>query len=59
MNAAKTREDLRVAEVTKLDLRIEEGKILYRARVSLSFKVHSLVKYAESFAAKLYTEEVD
>ncbi|MFL6661248.1 MAG: dodecin domain-containing protein [Rhizobacter sp.] len=31
--------DLRVAEVSKLDLKIEDGKVVaYRARVSLSFK---------------------
>jgi flavin-binding protein dodecin len=31
--------DLRVAEITKLDMRVEEGKVVaYRARVSLSFK---------------------
>jgi len=37
--ASKTLRDLRVAEITKLDMRIEDGKITaYRARVSLSFK---------------------
>ncbi len=37
--AAASLRDLRVAEITKLDLRIEEGKVVaYRARVSLSFK---------------------
>jgi hypothetical protein len=37
--AAKTLRDLRIAEVTKLDLKIENGKVIaYRARVSLSFK---------------------
>ncbi len=31
--------DLRVAEVTKLDVAIEDGKIIrYRARLNLSFK---------------------
>jgi flavin-binding protein dodecin len=34
--------DLRIAEVEKLDMKIEEGKgTLYRARVKLSFKVLS------------------
>ncbi|TKB08438.1 dodecin family protein [Desulforhopalus sp. IMCC35007] len=34
--------DLRIAEVEKLDLKIEDGKgTLYRARVKLSFKVLS------------------
>lgn len=37
--AAKSLRDLRIAEVTKLDCRVEEGKVIaYRARVSLSFK---------------------
>jgi flavin-binding protein dodecin len=37
--AAKSLRDLRVAEVTKLDMKIESGKVVaYRARVSLSFK---------------------
>jgi flavin-binding protein dodecin len=37
--AGKSLRDLRIAEVTKLDLRIENGKVIaYRARVSLSFK---------------------
>jgi hypothetical protein len=39
--ASKSLKDLRVAEVTKLDMKIEEGKVIaYRARVSLSFKYH-------------------
>jgi flavin-binding protein dodecin len=37
--AARSLRDLRVAEVTKTDLVIEDGKVVaYRARVSLSFK---------------------
>lgn len=37
--AAKTLRDLRVGEVSKLDLTIEDGNVsLYRARVSISFK---------------------
>ena len=37
--AGKTLRDLRIAEVTKLDCRVEKGKVVeYRARVSLSFK---------------------
>ena len=37
--AAKSLRDLRIGEVTKLDVRIEKGKVVaYRARVSLSFK---------------------
>jgi dodecin len=37
--AAKTLRDLRIAEVSKLDLKVEDGKVVaYRARVQLSFK---------------------
>ena len=37
--AAKSLRDLRVAEVIKLDMKIEDGKVAaFRARVSLSFK---------------------
>jgi flavin-binding protein dodecin len=37
--AAKSLRDLRVAEVGKLDMKIENGKVVaFRARVSLSFK---------------------
>jgi hypothetical protein len=38
--AGKTLDDLRVAEVTRLDLTIENGKVSsYRARLNVSFKV--------------------
>ncbi len=37
--ASKSLRDLRIAEITKLDVRIEDGKVSqFRARVSLSFK---------------------
>ncbi len=37
--AAKSLRDLRIAEICKLDMKIENGKVTaYRARVSLSFK---------------------
>ena len=40
--AARNLKDLRIAEVTKLDMKIEDGKVAsYRARVSVSFKYHS------------------
>jgi flavin-binding protein dodecin len=40
--AAKTLRDLRIAEITKFDMKIEDGKIAsYRARVKLSFKYES------------------
>lgn len=39
--AAKSLHDLRIAEVVKLDLQIEENKVVtYRARVNISFKYH-------------------
>jgi flavin-binding protein dodecin len=38
--ASKSLDDLRVAEVTKLDMQIEEGKVAaYRARITVSFKL--------------------
>ena len=38
-SAAKTLEELRIAEVAKLDMKVEDGKVVaYRARVHLSFK---------------------
>ena len=37
--ASRSLRDLRVAEVEKLDMKVENGKVVaYRARVSLSFK---------------------
>jgi flavin-binding protein dodecin len=37
--AAGTLRDLRVAEVTKMDMKVEDGKVAaFRTRVSLSFK---------------------
>jgi len=37
--AAKSLRDLRIAEIGKLDMKVEDGKVVaYRARVSLSFK---------------------
>jgi dodecin len=37
--ASQTLRDLRIAEVIKLDLQIEEGRVrAYRARVQVSFK---------------------
>ena len=39
--AGKTLKDLRIAEITKLDVTIEDGKIAaYRARLNVSFKYH-------------------
>lgn len=37
--AGESLKDLRIAEVTKLDMTIENGKVVaYRARVNVSFK---------------------
>jgi len=37
--AGKSLQDLRIAEVEKLDMKIEEGKVVaYRANVRVSFK---------------------
>lgn len=36
--AGKTLQEIRVGEVTKLDIKVEDGKILYRTRLNLSFK---------------------
>jgi len=37
--ASKSLKDLRIAEIGKLDMRVENGKVVaYRAKVSLSFK---------------------
>ncbi len=39
--ASKSLEDLRVAEIVKLDMSIDQNKVIaYRARVNLSFKYH-------------------
>jgi flavin-binding protein dodecin len=39
--AAKSLRDLRVAEVSELDLTIDDGKVAtYRAKVKVSFKYH-------------------
>ena len=40
--AASTLRDLRVAEIVKLDMKVEDGKVqAFRARVMLSFKYES------------------
>jgi len=37
--ASKSLRELRIAEVSELDMRLEDGKVVaYRARVKLSFK---------------------
>lgn len=40
--AMKSLRDVRIAEVSKLDIQVEDGKIVaYRARMMVSFKYHS------------------
>ena len=40
--AAKTLRDLRIAEITTLDMQVDNGQVVaYRARVKLSFKYES------------------
>jgi len=40
--AGKTLTELRIAEIVKLDMKVENGKVVdYRARVNLSFKYES------------------
>jgi len=36
--ASKTLRDLRVAEVKEMDLKIEEGEIVFRVKMDVSFK---------------------
>lgn len=41
--ASETLRELRIAEVTELDMQIEDGKVAaYRAKVKLSFKVEKV-----------------
>ncbi|QJR15983.1 dodecin family protein [Usitatibacter palustris] len=38
--ASKSLRDLRVAEVDRLDVKVEAGKLVYRAKMKVSFKYH-------------------
>ena len=39
LRASRTLRDLRIAEISKLDMSLKDGKVeFYRARVTLSFK---------------------
>jgi flavin-binding protein dodecin len=41
VTASKSLRDLRIAEVTQLDMHLEDGKVkTYRAKVKVSFKYH-------------------
>ena len=37
-HASRTLTDLRIAEVMKQDLKIEDGNVIFRTKLSLSFK---------------------
>jgi flavin-binding protein dodecin len=39
--ASKSIRDLRVAEVEMLDMKIDGGKVTYRAKLKVSFKFHN------------------
>jgi flavin-binding protein dodecin len=39
--AAESRDDIRIAEVVEMDLRLEQNKVVeYRTKVKVSFKYH-------------------
>ena len=38
--AARSLRDLRVAEVKELDVHLDDGKLVYRVKLSVSFKYH-------------------
>ena len=38
--ASRSLRDLRVAEVEMLDMKIDNGKVVYRAKLKVSFKFH-------------------
>lgn len=38
--AKKSLDDLRIAEVEKMDIQLWEGKIVYRTKLKISFKYH-------------------
>lgn len=39
-SASKSLRDIRVGEVDRLDVKVENGKIVYRAKLKVSFKYH-------------------
>jgi len=51
--AAKSLEDIRIAEVKELDMKVEKGKVVeYRAKLSVSFK-YDKERMLEDRASKL------
>jgi len=57
LKAGERLQDLRVGEVSAMDVRVEEGNVLYRVKIKLSFKVQSFEKYGEVLGAKPYAQE--
>ena len=56
--AAKTLHDLRVAEVTRMDLKLEENsRIVFRVRLKVSFKILNEEALGEASGAKSYAQE--
>jgi len=56
--ASKTLRDLRIAEVSDLDMIIENGKVTtFRAKVELSFKFEASAPVARKFTAKKKTKK--
>jgi dodecin len=56
--ASRTLEDLRVAEITRFDLKLEDGgRVLFRTRMQVSFKVHSFEKYSDVLGPKPYADQ--
>jgi flavin-binding protein dodecin len=53
--ASQTLRDLRIAEVTRMDVRMESGKLQYRTRLKVSFKIQSLE--GEALSAKPYASQ--
>jgi hypothetical protein len=56
--AAKTLHDLRVAEVTRMDLKVEDGnRVVYRVRMKVFFKILNAELFGEPSGEKSYAQE--
>ena len=56
--AAKTLQDLRVAEVTRMDLKLEDNsRVVYRVRMKVSFKILNMETLGEAAGTKAYAQE--
>ncbi len=40
--AGETLNDLRIGEVSRMDVKVEDGKLVYRTRIDLSFRYSSV-----------------